>query len=172
MTVAPVIETARLVLRGPAARDLPAFTAYCGSERSRFTGGPMDAAGAWRVFASVIGHWALRGFGLWTVTRRGADAALGLVGCLEPLGWPEREIAWSLYADAEGHGFATEAATAARAFAYASLGWQTAVSYIAPENTRSAAVADRLGCRIDPTATAPEGMSCHVHRHPAPETLS
>lgn len=172
MTVAPVIETARLVLRGPAARDLPAFTDYYGSARSRFTGGPMDAADAWRVFASVIGHWTLRGFGLWTVTARGSDEALGLVGCLEPLGRPEQEIAWSLYAGAEGHGYATEAAAAARAHAYAALGWTTAVSYIAPENTRSSAVARRLGCTIDPAATVPEGMACDVYRHPAPEALS
>jgi RimJ/RimL family protein N-acetyltransferase len=165
----PAIETDRLRLRSPDARDIAAFLDRYGTDRARFTGGPMDAAGAWRVFASVIGHWTLRGFGLWTVTRRGDDAAIGLVGCLGPEGWPEPEISWALYAGAEGRGYATEAARATRAFAYDRLGWTTAVSYIARENTRSAAVAARLGCRIDAGAPAPQGVACDVHRHPAPE---
>lgn len=171
-TPAPVIETERLRLRQPDARDLPAFTAHYGSERSRFTGGPVSRAQAWRSFASVIGHWTLRGFGLWTVTRRGCEDALGLVGCLEPEGWPEREIAWSLYERAEGQGFATEAALAVRSFAFGTLGWPTAVSYIDDANTRSLAVARRLGCRIDPGAAVPEGFTCRVHRHPAPEATT
>lgn len=168
----PVIETERLRLRGPDARDLPAFIAHYGSDRARFTGGPVGPAQAWRVFASAIGHWTLRGFGLWTVTRRGSEEALGLIGCLEPEGWPEREISWSLFQGAEGHGFATEAARAARAFAYGTFGWRTAVSYIDDANVRSLAVAQRLGCRIDPGAAVPEGFTCRVHRHPAPEAAT
>ena len=87
-----------------------------------------------------------------------------------PAGWPEREIGWSVWrADAEGKGFAYEAATAARAHAFTALGWDTAVSYIDPENTRSIALAERMGASRDDKAAHPGGdLPCYVYRHPAP----
>ena len=42
MTVARTLTTDRLVLRHPQASDLPAYTAYCTSDRSRFVRGPFS----------------------------------------------------------------------------------------------------------------------------------
>ena len=70
----------------------------------------------------------------------------------------------------EGKGYATEAGRAARAYAYGTLGWKTAVSYVDPGNHRSAAVARRLGCREDPEAARPDPADI-VFRHPGPEAL-
>lgn len=164
-TAAPRIETARLVLRGPEPRDAAAFVAFQTSDRARFTGGPMDRAQAWCAFAADIGHWHLRGFGLWTVTRKGDDSSLGLVGCWYPEAWPEREIGWLLWPGAEGQGFAREAADAALDHAFGPLGWPTAVSYIDRDNARSIRLAERLGAQRDPDAVRLDPKDL-VFRHP------
>lgn len=168
--VVPIVETERLILREPRAEDGAAFIAFVTSERARYVGGPMGPEQAWRAWATQIGHWVARGFGEWVVTRRGEDRFLGLVGCWRPEPWPENEIGWSVTAEAEGRGYAREAALAARAYAYAQYGWTTAVSYIDPANTRSLALAERLGCVRDAAADRPDPEDV-VMRHPAPEAL-
>ena len=169
LTRTPVLQTARLTLRAPAARDWPACRAMLRSARSRFMRkGAMTEGEAWRAFGHVIGHWVLRGFGMFTITARGDDAALGMAGPWFPAGWPEGELAWSLWsAQAEGQGIAHEAVTATRSFAFSTLGWTSAVSYIDPDNARSIALAARLGAVIDPDAATPEGAPCTVYRHNA-----
>lgn len=85
--------------------------------------------------------------------------------------WPEREIGWSLYDPAdEGKGFAHEAARAAIAHAFDAWGWETAVSYVHPANTRSRALAERLGAALDPVAAKPPAeVPPLVYRHPRPK---
>lgn len=163
----PVLETERLILRAPAARDWPVWRAMMASDRSRFIRDPdIDDGKAWRAFGHVIGHWVLRGYGSFVITAKGDDTALGMAGPWYPFGWPEREIGWSIWrADAEGKGYASEAAVAARSFAFGTLGWDTAVSYVDPENTRSVALAERLGAVRDASARTPRDESCLVYRH-------
>ena len=104
------------------------------------------------------------------MARKGDDTALGMVGPWFPAGWPERELGWTVWSDAaEGKGYAFEAAAAARDHAFGALGWETAVSYIDPDNIRSVALAERLGARHDPEARGPGENSCLVYRHPRPE---
>ncbi len=141
------------------------------SPRARFIGGPIAADLAWRAFGHVIGHWVMRGYGSFIITRTGSDEALGATGPWFPEAWPEPEIGWSLWsAEAEGCGIAAEAASAARDHAFSALGWSTAVSYIDPENARSIALAERLGARRVTGAPTPRGEPCLVYRHPNPET--
>ena len=168
------LETPRLILRQPSPADWPAFRAFITSDRARFIGGPHDLGRAWRTFASELGHWVFHDFGMWTVTRRGDDTALGLVGPWCPADWPETEIGWMLFTDAvEGTGIATEAARAAITHAWEVLGWDTVVSYIKPENTRSIRLAERLGAVRDPDAPQPPSAAIgQVYRHPTPESLS
>lgn len=171
----PVLITERLTLRAPASRDWPAFDAFLASPRARFIrSSDYGLAQTWRAFGHVIGHWVLRGFGNFIFTLKGSDTALGMTGPWFPAEWPEREIGWTVWdAAAEGKGYAFEAAQAARAYAYGTLGWTTAVSYVDPANTRSAALAERLGARLDPAAAHPAGdKPCLVYRHPGPEALA
>ncbi len=102
------------------------------------------------------------------VADRVTDAALGIVGPYYPLDWPEPEIAWSVFDAAEGRGIAHEAALAARAFAYSTLGWTTAISLISPQNLRSAALARRLGAVVERQFLHPEFGAMDIWRHPAP----
>jgi RimJ/RimL family protein N-acetyltransferase len=144
----PVIQTARLILRGFEERDLDAFAAMqADAEVMRFISptGPRTRDVTWRDMAQAIGHWALRGHGLWALEEKGTGAFLGRVGIIRPEGWPEIELAYSLARGAWGKGYATEAGRAALDWAFAALGVARIASFIAAENLASQAVSRRLG---------------------------
>ena len=167
----PVLETDRLILRAPCEDDFRADAAFYASDASRFVGGPQSENDTWRALACVIGHWQMRGYGFWALQDKDSGTYLGRVGLWYPFGWPEPEIGWLLMADATGKGYATEAALAARAHAYDTLGWTTAISLIDPANTPSAAVATRLGAAFDHLYEHPAYGAMHVWRHPAPDAV-
>jgi ribosomal-protein-alanine N-acetyltransferase len=168
----PVLSTERLTLRAPCLDDFEAFAEFRASDRARFVGWPNPRAEAWKQFCAMAGQWMLRGYGRWIVTETGNDTPLGVVGLHHPDDWPEPEIAWSMFAGSEGRGYAHEAALAARRFAYDTLGWRTAISMIDPANTRSAALAARMGCRPDGTFSHAVLGTVHIQRHPAPSEVA
>ena len=165
-----MLHTERLILRRPNGTDWPAARDFFTSQRAAYVGGPYTLGTAWRQFAAEVGHWDLLGCGMWAVTRRGEDRALGLVGPWCPADWPETEIGWVIFdPKVEGTGIATEAARAAISHAWDVLGWDTIVSYIATENARSIRLAERLGAVHDPDAPQPKpDKPCLVYRHPKP----
>lgn len=165
-----ILATDRLILRRPKGNDWPEARAFFTSERAAGVGGPFDEGDAWRKLAMEIGHWDIYGFGMWAVTRKGDDTALGMIGPWCPPDWPETEIGWMIWnPDLEGTGIATEAARAATDHAFTTLGWQTVVHYIAPGNARSIALAEKLGARLDPTAPQIPGKDPHlVYRQEKP----
>ncbi len=168
--VIPTLTTDRLTLRAPGPQDWPACRDFLQSPRSAFVRREaLDEAKCWRAFCHIAGTWFARGYGQFVITKTGSDQALGLVGPWHPIEWPEAELAWTLWTDAaEGQGIAFEAAVAARDHLFGTLGWTTAVSYIDPANTRSIALAERLGAGIDPTAKSPFDTPVCVYRHSAP----
>lgn len=167
------LQTARLILRRPNGSDWPAFRDFMLSDRgARF--GHTTTGAAWRSFAAELGHWQIFGHGMWAVTQRGSDAIVALIGPWTPPDWPEPEIGWMVLDPAiEGQGIATEAAKAVILHAFSTLGWTTAVSYIATDNFRSAALAAKLGATPDPSATPPAAYPDQVvWRHPRPKELT
>jgi RimJ/RimL family protein N-acetyltransferase len=167
----PVLETGRLVLRGPAPEDYPNFKATFASYRSRFMGGPLNPYEAWMLYAAEIGHWEIRGFGMWMVHLKQTAETVGMAGGWFPAKWPEREIAWIIWPDRAGKGFALEATHRVRRYFYEDRGWETAVSYLDPKNLSSIRLAERLGCRKDGAAASVDGSDV-VYRHPAPAQLA
>ena len=162
-----VIETDRLTLRKPVAQDVQALTEFYRSERSAMSGGNVSHSEAVIRAYSVLGHWVHRGYGLFTITRKEEDVAIGMAGPYFPSGRPETEIGWLLFDGAEGNGYATEAAIASIRFAKKSLHWSEIVHYIQIENYRSIAVAERLGSLLDTDARQPKPeLPCLVYRHP------
>ena len=73
----PVLETERLILRGPVAADWPVFRDYRSSVRTAYTGGPKKPHQAAEQFASFFGHWVMRGFGRLIAEERATGAAVG-----------------------------------------------------------------------------------------------
>lgn len=165
----PRLETERLILRPLGHEDFPAMAEFYGSERSRFVGGIVDPAKAWRQLATEIGHWTLRGYGRFGVELREGSSLVGVIGPWFPHGWPEPELGWDLMAGFEGKGYASEAARATRDWAYGSLGWTTATSLVAPENKASEAVAKRLGCTYECDIEHATAGHVSIWRHPGPD---
>ncbi len=168
----PVLQTERLTLRAPSWDDFDAYAAFRGSDRAKLLGGPFTRAQAFNQLAEIAGHWTLRGYGRWMVADRETDQPLGIVGLYCPEDWPEPEIAWSVFQAGEGRGIAHEAALTARTYAYDTLGWTTAISLIDPVNTRSVALAKRMGCQSGETYEHPTYGTMHIWRHPSPEAFA
>ena len=168
----PILETPRLRLVLPCADHLQAHVDFLASERAAARGWGALPHDAWRSFAAILGHRILRGFGPFIAEAKDDGHVVGIFGPWHPGGQPEAEIKWSVWPAAdEGKGLAHEAARAARAYAYRTLGWATSVSYINPDNLRSAALAIRLGAVLDRQWTTPRGTLVDIWRHPGPEAL-
>ena len=116
----PELRTERLLLRGLKQDDFEAYARFhADSEVMRYISGhPVSRADAWRSLAVMIGHWALRGYGMWGVERVSDGAFVGRVGLWNPEGWPGLEVGWTLAKEFWGQGYATEAARAAMKFAF------------------------------------------------------
>ncbi len=143
------LETERLVLRMWRAGDFEPFAEMCADEEvMRYIGAggkTMTPPEAWRSMALFIGHWHLRGYGIWAVEERASGELVGRVGCWRPEGWPGFEVGWVLRRAFWGRGFATEAARAALDYAFDVLGQAHVISLIHPENRASIRVAERIG---------------------------
>jgi RimJ/RimL family protein N-acetyltransferase len=148
----PVLSTQRLRLRGLRAGDLDDYAAmYADREVLRYLAGgaePWDCGRSWRHMAFLLGHWQLRGSGVWAVEHRETGAFVGAVGFAEPAGWPGCELAWALARRWWGNGYATESARAALAHGFNVLGKERVISLIHPENRASIRVAERIGERL------------------------
>ena len=168
----PVIQTDRLILRGPVSSDFEPFAEFCATERSRGIGGPISRAEAWRGLAMMIGHWELRGYGMWWLEEKATGRAVGRVGLWNPEGWPAPELGWVIYDGFEGKSLAHEAAIAARDYAYESLSWPVLISLISKDNQRSITLAECMGAKLDGTWTSPAGTVALIYTHPGPEALA
>ena len=163
----PTVETPNLRLRAAEMRDFDAYAAFrMDPVRTAGVGGPCTRAQAFDKLGEIIGHWHLRGYGRWMVADKATDEALGVVGPFYPDDWPEPEIAWSVFAGAQGRGVAFEAAQASLRYAFDTLGWSTAISCVEPGNTRSIALAERLGAKREADFTTEDGLHLQVYRHP------
>lgn len=162
----PPLRTGRLVLREPREADFPAMLAFNDSPRSAFVGGGRDRQWVWRGLLANIGHWALRGYGFYSVETL-AGEFVGRVGVIFHDGWDEPELAWHLYDGFEGQGYAQEAALAARADYLARISARPLISYVDVANARSEALALRLGATRERTVSDDKDPY-HVYRHPAP----
>lgn len=79
----PTVETERLILRGFRDADVESLFALAQdpliAEYVVYNNAPLGEA-CWRSIALWIGHWALRGFGMWGVEERSSSAFIGRIG--------------------------------------------------------------------------------------------
>jgi RimJ/RimL family protein N-acetyltransferase len=164
MKNAPVIETDRLLLREPILADWPSFAGLMTSDRARYMGGPFSLASAWGVFCHGIALWPLYGVGNLSIVLRETEQCLGQIEINQGPRFPEPELGWQLTAEAEGKGYAFEAAVAMRDWAFQERKVKTLVSYMDPDNARSIRLAERLGATIDEHAPKQDAGDL-VYRH-------
>lgn len=160
----PTLETERLVLRPMTMDDWPAYERLMASERARFMDGPHAQSAAWGMFCHDIALWHLGGHGALMIEDRASGYCVGQIGINHGPLFPEYEIGWFVYEEAEGRGYAFEAAKVLRDWGKDVRRLPTLVSYIDPVNHRSVSVAERLGAKLDPDA--PRNASNDlVYRH-------
>ena len=146
------LETDRLIMRMFRDEDVEAYARIFGDpEVARYLGHgkPMERSEAWRSMVFHIGHWGLRGYGMWAVEEKASGALVGRVGFFYPEDWPGFELGWGLGRAWWGKGYATESARRALAWAFTELGRDHVISAIIPENAASIRVAERLGERLE-----------------------
>ena len=166
----PVLEGDRVRLRAPRLADYPAYERIMAVDTGHM-GGPYTPEAIWNDFCNYVAGWMLRGLGTWTVETRAGEVAGFVNLALEWLD-EEPELGWMILPEHRGKGLVTEAARLARDWGMDQV--DTMVSYADPDNTRSHALARRLGAVRDAGAEAAiavwETEPVTVWRHkPMPE---
>jgi RimJ/RimL family protein N-acetyltransferase len=151
----PVLQTARLTLRGHRRDDLkdciamwsnPAVTRYIGGRA--FT--PEEV---WTRVLRYVGHWSMLGFGYWLVSETATGAFVGEVGFanferdLTPSLGEAPEAGWIVTPEARGRGYALEAIGAAHGWINDVFGARRTVCMIDHDNVISQGIAAKCGYR-------------------------
>jgi RimJ/RimL family protein N-acetyltransferase len=155
------LRTDRLLLRQWRPEDRGPFAAMNGDpEVMRHFPALMDRAGSDALAARAEATIAERGWGLWAVQAPAEPGAAeptafaGFIGLsvvpYEAHFTPAVEVGWRLAQPFWGHGYATEGARAALAFAFTELKLSEVVSFTAVANDRSRRVMERLAMTRDP----------------------
>lgn len=151
------LQTSRLTLRAPRLEDFEHIAAYYASDRSVYEDGPLPRAQVWSLWAGDVANWMLRGYGPFSLEADGVY--VGEVGFYHRDNYPQIELGWLMTPEAEGKGYAFEAAQAVMAWGQKALGLTRFVNYIDPANTRSIALAKRLGgVQVDEPGTDPSDV--------------
>lgn len=149
----PVLETARLRLRGHRVDDFgPLAALWADPEVIRYMGGkPSTPQEAWMRLMRYPGMWVLLRYGFWAIEEKASGRVIGDIGYMDarrpmepPLdGMPE--LGWALARDAQGRGYAREALSAVLAWGKAHFGAHRAVCTIEPDNAASIRLATDAG---------------------------
>lgn len=167
MRTIPQFETQRLRLRAFTIDDFETYAAICANPAvMRFigTGQTLTREQAWRQLATILGHWSLRGYGLWAVEEKSSGDLIGRIGLWNPEGWPGCEVGWLLRQRSWNQGLAKEGAIAAIQYAARTLELTQLVSVIHPENQASIGLAESLGATYAKTILL-LGRSAVIYRH-------
>jgi RimJ/RimL family protein N-acetyltransferase len=146
------LETERLRLRTYRPHDVDDLAPmFADPEHMRFYPAPFDREQTEAWIARQYERYQQDGFGLWVAQLREDGAFVGTIGPAMQEVEGERlvEIGWHVRPGLKGSGYAPEAATAARDWAFANLEVGHLISLILPENTPSARVAEKIGMHVE-----------------------
>jgi RimJ/RimL family protein N-acetyltransferase len=142
--------TYRLLLRRWLATDREPFAQLnADAEVMRYFPAPLSRPESDALAGRADALFDSHGYGLWALERRDTGEFVGFTGLAPmPAGIPGAggvEVGWRLARSAWGHGYATEAATAAVRFGIDTVGLAEVNSITAVGNLRSRRVMERLG---------------------------
>jgi RimJ/RimL family protein N-acetyltransferase len=125
---------------------------YTDPEVMRYMGDrPLTTEAVENGIRATIARYERHGYGFWALVRRESGEILGHCGAQVWDGTTDVELGWLLGRRHWGKGYATEAATAVRDWAFANLGVPRLVAVADPGNARSLAVMERIGMtRVGP----------------------
>ncbi|MGN6489198.1 MAG: GNAT family N-acetyltransferase [Devosia sp.] len=149
----PTLETERLRLRPHRLSDFDAYVEmWADPDVVRFIGGkPFDREQSWSRFVRNPGMWHVMGFGFFAIEEKATGNFVGEAGFHEvrrnivPSIEGTLEAGWALNTAGQGWGYATEAMSAAIAWAETAFAGQRMTALIDPDNQPSVRVAKKLG---------------------------
>lgn len=153
------LHTERLILRPPAAGDLPWVLEAMNTEAvMRHLAGVRSAEAVAESLADDIAAFGQPdGHRRWTVWLRDGVTRVGRVGLFHlrspaapPVLQGQREIGWTFAESHWGRGYATEAARAAIAYGFDTLGLPVLYSQTSTSNAASTRMMQRLGFTFRP----------------------
>ena len=169
MKVPTQIQSDRLILRMPEENDWQDLHAmYSNPECTKYTlQRTLTEGESWRMLATLIGHWHLRGYGPYSISLKSGSPVMGLVGLWFPNDWPEPEIKWTLAQEYWGQGIAKEAANSVWEMASKHFPDLHLISLILPDNDSSKGLAVSLGATLEKELDF-RGGRAEIYRHRAP----
>lgn len=148
----PILETERLWLRSFRPEDLDDYFVMASDpEVVRYIGPgePLTQDLAWQSLAYLLGHWQMKGYGLWALEEKGTGRMIGRAGLYDPPGWPGIELGWMIARSHWRQGLAYEAVSCVLDWYRSQPDKQQLISLIHPDNTPSISLANKLGARFD-----------------------
>lgn len=145
----PGLETARLWLRPMRATDIDALLVIFTDPKvmAAFDSAPFDRQQMAQWLARNLAHQAEHGYGLFSVIDKTSGLLIGDCGLevMQVDGAQVAELGYDLRSDYWNRGFATEAATAVRDYAFNILSLPRLISLIRIGNRASQRVAEKIG---------------------------
>jgi len=142
-----ILATERLALRQFTSDDINnLMQIFADPEAMRFYPAPFSREKTEGWIRWSLDSCEKNGFGLWAVVRKEDGLFLGDCGLmLQPVEErTELEIGYHILRREWGHGYATEAACACRAYAFSTLAYPRVVSIVDPLNIASRHVAAKV----------------------------
>jgi [ribosomal protein S5]-alanine N-acetyltransferase len=157
--MATVLETTRLVLREMTYGDLDFVAGMLADEAvMRYYPGPMSRSLSEGWLIRQFDRYESHGYGLWLALGKDTGEPVGQVGLTPPrgiAGADETELGYLIHRPFWRRGFAAEAASACRDYAFDVLGRPRMICCIRPVNAPSLGVARKIGL-VEEEGTRPE----------------
>ncbi len=157
----PILETERLILRYQTLADI-AFLCdlWSNPQVTRFIGGPRDRDRLNTEFEKTARRPTEHTYDLWVLEEKRSGHAVGHCGYVDKEidGVVEIDLTYIIDPRVWRNGYATEIATALKAYAFSHFSIDRLVALIHPDNIASAKVAVAVGMRKLKTVERPGGV--------------
>ena len=155
--VIPTLETARLSLRPMTVGDVDALLSIFGDPQVMASFGELPFSHE-RMLGWVnrnLAHQTEHGYGLFSVILKSSDLLIGDCGLeiMQMEGEPAAELGYDFRSEYWDQGYATEAASAVRDYAFQTLGLTRLISLIRVGNHASKRVAEKVGMQFQSEVT-------------------
>lgn len=160
------IDTERLFLREMDQEDFDSLFRVLGDPAAmRYYPYAFDEARVRKWIETNLERYRVYGFGLWAVCLKATGELIGDCGLtMQHInGTILPEIGYHIRADQQRRGYAKEAASAVRDWAFIHTPFQTLYSYMKTENTASRKTAEAIGMRPVETYLDTEGERTSVY---------
>ena len=151
--IIPNLNTERLLLRAFDMDDLDPFASMVSDlevmQQATYDGTAMTRTQAWNWLCFMLGHWHMRGFGIWGIEEKTSGELIGRIGLQFLDSFDDVELVWMLAKSAWGKGFASEGARAAIDYGLITLALPRIAAVIRQENKPSIRLAERLGMEME-----------------------